>query len=354
MKVFASVLGQTDNVGDTVLRRGFLNAIRPAGDLQVFVGTRDDAYLSALGLQDSDTLHRSSGRYRKEIASAILTGRSLYAFNAGELEVRASFARQYLRMAPLLLASRLRGGRVVHTGFGIRSASPWKYAMLPALGASNIVSWRDGYSRDSMGIGRVSPDWAFSLGSSNEFLLGAETDPNRTLLAVSVRYNGLRPDATWVASTRALADRLGLSIIVVAQILRDGPLAVELARELGGESLEWDGPDHARQEAKLREVYRRSRLLLTDRLHGAIMAVTEGAVPLGLAEDSLTKVVRSLDAAGIRGIAVDRALSDPLAVQRIAIDALSRTTPIMRHVIEARRTLDALATDIRSLARGGK
>ena len=56
MQVYASAVGQYDNLGDTVLRRGFLDGLRRVGPLNVFVGKRDADYLSALGLGEADTL----------------------------------------------------------------------------------------------------------------------------------------------------------------------------------------------------------------------------------------------------------------------------------------------------------
>jgi hypothetical protein len=355
MKIFASVLGQVDNVGDTVLRRAFLEALRPAGELQLFIGERDDSYLGALGLADTDRVFRSSATWRREISRTSLREASVYAFNAGEIEVRRSYAEQYLRLAPLLLASRLRGGHAVHAGFGIRRRSGWRVPIGMTLRLCDIVSWRDSESRAAMGVGRVAPDWAFAAGSSDDALTVGWNEEDRTLLAVSVRYNGDRPDATWTRSVRRLADQRGLGIVTVAQILRDGPLAEELAAELGGTAIVWDGPDHAAQEQKLRSTYRRTRLLVTNRLHAAVMGLTEGALPLALARSAsggnrvTDKVTRSLAAAGITGVSVDAGLADAAVLDCIACDVLGRRDPILHHVVDARASLRRLTDDIRKL-----
>jgi hypothetical protein len=355
MKIFASVLGQVDNVGDTVLRRAFLEAIRPAGDLQLFVGDRDDSYLGALGLADTDTVFRSSATWRREVSRTSLREASVYAFNAGEIEVRRSYAQQYLRLAPLLLASRLRGGHAVHAGFGIRRPSAWRVPIGATLRLCDIVSWRDHESRAAMGFGRVAPDWAFAAGSADADLNTRWSDAGRGLLAVSLRYNGPRPDATWTRSVRRLADQHGLEIVAVAQILRDGPLAEELAAELGGVAVVWAGPDHAAQEEKLRETYRRTRLLVSNRLHAAVMGLTEGALPLALAlahggaQAGTGKVSRSLAAAGIHGVSVDAGFADFAALERTARDVLGRREPILQHVVDARADLRKLGADIRRL-----
>ncbi|HYI34702.1 MAG TPA: polysaccharide pyruvyl transferase family protein [Glaciibacter sp.] len=356
MKIFVSVLGQVDNVGDTVLRRAYLDALRPAGQLQVYVGERDSSYLSGLGLAETDVLVRSRSQWRRAISRASLREASVYAFNAGEMEVRRTYAMQYVRLAPLLAGLRLRGGHVIHAGFGVRRPTGWRIPIALTLRMADIVSWRDTESRAAMGLGRVAPDWAFAAGSPDVELAG--NDDARQQLAVSIRYNGKRPDATWVQSVSALADALGLSIVVVAQILRDGPLATELAGELGGEAAVWEGPDHATQEEKLRSVYRRSRILVTNRLHAAVMALTEGALPLALGDPSRNsagspdvpdKVTRTLAAAGITGVTVDEGLPDAAALERTAREVLGRRDTILQHVVDARHTLDRLTADMRRL-----
>ena len=243
--------------------------------------------------------------------------------------------------------ARRRGGHAVHAGLGIRTSTAWRHPIAATLRLCDVVSWRDPYSRTSMGLGTVAPDWAFALGSPDDFLSTDTAD--RPLLAVSVRYNGERPNDEWVRKVRGLATTLGLQIVTVAQIRRDGPLAEELAGELGGEAYPWDGWNHAAQEAALRATYRRSALVVTDRLHAAVIALTEGALPLGLADSPTAKVTRTLSAAGIQGAGIDRRLADADLLHRTARDLLARREPILRHVIDARVALAALTRDIRDL-----
>ena len=53
MRVFVDVRGQTENLGDSVLRRAWLDALRPIGELNALVGD-DPEYASGLGLTGSD------------------------------------------------------------------------------------------------------------------------------------------------------------------------------------------------------------------------------------------------------------------------------------------------------------
>ena len=347
MRIFASAMGQIDNVGDTVLRRAFLDALRPAGELQVFVGSRADSYLSGLGLSAQDRVYRTSDEWRREISRSTLREGSVYAFNAGEMELQRSYALRYLRLAPHLALNRLRGGRAVHAGFGVREKTRWALPVAATLRLCDVVAWRDDYSRNAMGLGRIAPDWAFATGAADAELLAST--PERPLLAVSARYNGRHPDRAWIDSLRGLADTLGLEIVAVAQIERDAPLAEELASALRGTALVWNGPDHLAQERKLREVYQQSLLVVTNRLHAAVIGLTEGALPLVLDGSGDSKVARTLDAVGITGTVISRTQSDPAALERRAHDVISRRQPILRHVVDARADLRDLTHSIRRL-----
>lgn len=347
MKIFASAMGQIDNVGDTVLRRAFLDALRGAGELQVFVGARTDSYVSGLGLQSEDRIYRTSTEWRREISRSTLREASVYAFNAGEMELKRAYALRYLRIAPHIALNRLRGGHAVHTGFGVRQKTGWRVPVAATLRLCDLVAWRDAYSRGTMGLGRIAPDWAFATGAADADLL--ESTPDRPLLAVSVRHNGHRPDDDWLEALRGLADTLGLDVVAVSQIERDGALAAELAAKLGGTALLWDGPDHLAQELKLRDVYQRSLLVVTDRLHAAVIGLTEGALPLVIADGGNSKAARTLDAVGIKGTTIGWTLPDPAALERRANDVISRREPILRHVVEARASLRELTRSIRKL-----
>nr|WP_168209122.1 polysaccharide pyruvyl transferase family protein [Agromyces intestinalis] len=357
MQVYASAMGQVDNVGDTVLRRGFLDALRRVGPLHVYVGARDDDHLSGLGLHDGDRLYRTSAEWRGRLSKALTAERSLYAFDTGETEVQRAFAMRYLRLAPLLVAARLRGGAAAHVGVGVREPTAWRVPISAVLRLCQVVTWRDEPSRRMMGVGGVSPDWAFALGAPEDVLLAAPDDADRRTLAIAVRASLShaerdRPDARWIAAIGTLADELGLEPVVVAQIERDGPLAEELADALGAEAVVWDGPNHAKQEARLRAVYRGSRAVVSDRLHALVIAATEGAVPIGLANGDDDKVVRTLAAAGITGTSVDRALADPDTALATARDAIGRHAEIMASVVEARRTIDAVVDGLVELTAG--
>lgn len=343
MRVLVSAVGQHDNVGDTVLRRGLLDALRTIAPLRVYVGGKPEGYLDGLGLGPDDIAVRDGAEWRSTVSRQLLAGRAVYAFDTGETELQAAFARRYARIAPLLLANRLRGGVAVQLGVGVREATGWRHPIAAVLRLCDAVTWRDETSRRIMGIGSVAPDWAFALGSPGEVLHDAGRP--RPLLAIAFRQSLShaardKPDDEWAAAVRRLGDQLGLQPVVAAQIARDNSLAEELAERLGCAAVPWLDDNHARQEQRLRAIYRDSAVIMTDRLHAAVIGVTEGAVPIALSTGPMDKTARTLEGAGIIGTSVARDLRDEAATLTVMRDGLARRPQIMTAVIDARRRLD--------------
>ena len=355
MKILASAVGQYDNVGDTVLRRGFLDHLRTIAPLRVYVGDKSEDYISGLGLHPEDVAVRDSKEWRSAVSRQLLSGSGVYAFDTGETEVQAAFAKRYLKLAPLLAVNRVRGGIAVQLGVGVRESTAWRHPIAAVLRLCHMVSWRDARSRSIMGLGTVTPDWAFALGSPDELLFDAERP--RPRLAIAFRQ-GLshaardKPSDEWVDTVRWIAGELGLEPVVVAQIERDGPLAIELADRLGCEAVVWPDDNHARQEERLRAVYRDSALVLSDRLHAVVIAATEGCVPIALNTGPMDKVTRTLEGADIPRTSVPRDLADRDAALAVIRDALVRRPAIMAAVSTARTRLDALTETLRQRVHG--
>jgi polysaccharide pyruvyl transferase WcaK-like protein len=346
VQIYVSGLGQSDNIGDTVLRRGFMNALRPSGSISVFVGNRGAGYERGLGLQEGDSVYRDAQLWRRKLFRSLLAGRSMYAFGTGEMQLDRRYAGYYIRLWPLLAVSRLRGGKLVHVGLGVRRKSVvWGAIIQAVLQLCHIVSWRDAWSRTIMNQGGVSPDWAFNEGPSIARLRSGSA-AGRNLLAISLRHDRPYPSSSWVEEVKSFAESLGLEPLIVTQVRRDETHALRLAEELGGNSVVWSSADHREHEVVLRDVYSRSLLVLSERLHAAVIGLTEGALPLVLAAGDHDKATRTLDAVGISHVSVSRLLEIPGELTRVASHTLARRPEIIEKVVEARIRLDALSDEL--------
>ena len=164
MRVFVDARGKTDNLGDSVLRRAWLDALRPLGDLNVLVG--DDAqYTSGLGLADSDTADEQWGQWFRRALRTGTRERIVFALNAGEFSVHRQFAKRLAWQTALAAVARTRGGTVLLAGVGFRGDSTLlARGLRPVTALAGIVSWRDDWTRSLLGTGEVNPDWAIALG----------------------------------------------------------------------------------------------------------------------------------------------------------------------------------------------
>jgi polysaccharide pyruvyl transferase WcaK-like protein len=105
-------------------------------------------------------------------------------------------------------------------------------------------------------------------------------------------------------------------LCVVTQVSVDDERSRRLASDLGAELVGRSHPNgHAAQERRLREVYRRTAVAASDRLHIIIAALTEGAAPVGLQLDDSDKISRHFSTIGIDDVALNTA---PLTADAIA------------------------------------
>lgn len=347
--VFVPAVGQYDNIGDIILRRPHLAMLRPHGALHVYLGQCPEGYASGLDLDPSDVLYRSFRQWYEALFSHARRETVHYAFKPGEIQLSLLGLKEHVVMIPALRAVHRSGGRVVRIGAGARTLARFPRAMMrPSLTLTDLAIWRDAETAAFLG-GETMPDLGFAT--------GPERSPTaeRNLLVVSLRGDRPFPPAVWLDGMRHLAAELDAAPMVVTQVARDSGRSAELAGSLGAELLDFDGRDHADQEAALRAVYGRATAVVSDRLHVLIAAATEGAPILAPLPHGGTKIRRHLDAAGFPRLDwdvrsqtstefIDEALgrrdaqqSDPQRLER-ARAAIARTHARVDALLEAART----------------
>ncbi|WP_144874303.1 polysaccharide pyruvyl transferase family protein [Microbacterium sp. 1.5R] len=291
--VFAQLSGQDDNLGDSALRLAYLHALRGTGrHVHVYLGEATSDFAAGFAPASDLTVHRSRGTW---VEAEAATARPVHAFNAGEINPRAGHfpvARRAAECARVLDA----GGAVIFAGIGIKNVDRVQgVAFDPVMREASVMSWRDRGSRDGAGFGDVAPDWAYSEGTPVDDWAAATERP---LIAVTMRFDRAWPGEDWLAAVQAFAAATGTRIVTVAQVARDAPRAVRLAQALGGEYLMPPSMRHDVLDVYVRDVYRRSLAVISDRAHGLIIGATEGAFPLGSGSDP-HKISRLLAAVGL-------------------------------------------------------
>lgn len=299
-EIFVPARGQYDNIGDILLRRQLLDWLRDSGTLHIYLGQSPVGYDEGLRLRTGDVLYRSFRDWYVAALWSAACGRASYAFKPGEIQLTLIGMKEHLSMLPVIALIRARRGTVARIGVGSRNFAPLPRALIwPSVALSTVSMWRDAATADYLGHGSVIPDLAFAESSpAHDEPAGAHRD----LLVVSMRSDRPYPSEIWRDALRATARRHGLEIWAVTQVYRDDNRAARLAADLGGHALRWDGTGHLAQEERLRGLYRRAALVISDRLHVLIGAATEGAIPAAVLVDSSDKIARSFAAADLHGI----------------------------------------------------
>lgn len=339
-EIFVPGVGAHDNIGDAVLRRPLLRWLREMGRLHVYVGASSSSYDEALALGSADLVYTSFRSWMKRGLSGSDAQASAYVFKPGEVQLTLRGMKEHLGALPLALKAKASGGTVLRIGAGARDLSPVpRLLMWPSLCISDLTYWRDPDTAEYLG-GHVMPDLAFEEGSSDEELEAQRADgPPRRRLVVTMRGDRPFPTQGWVEAVTGFAHRHGLEVIVVTQVRQDNARTGELAEVLDCEPIYWRSETHVEQEAMVRAQYRSARLVVSDRLHGLIMAMTEGAVPAAVLTDASRKIERHFSAIALNHVALTPGVDDFKAIQAFLGTQILREREILTKLASARTAL---------------
>ncbi|WP_139279803.1 polysaccharide pyruvyl transferase family protein [Rhodococcoides yunnanense] len=210
-------------------------------------------------------------------------------------------------LIPMLLLSLIHGFRAVRIGVGLQpKKSRWGIFIFATAALCKENIWRDAETLKWFRTGSVAPDWAFSAmpASATEPPSDEQSAP-RSRIAVSFRGDGSVISDSMVIALRDVAKDLGRKLVVVVQVERDQTALRDLAQRLNCDFVGWTTQDHLTQERRVRDAYRESSLVVSDRLHALIIAVNEGCVPVGLMEHSTSKVERNFATTSFPFISAD-------------------------------------------------
>ncbi|MFH8252107.1 glycosyltransferase [Microbacterium sp. B2969] len=345
MEIYVPGIGQYDNIGDIILRRQLLKWLEPLGRLHVFVGNAPAGYAESLVGEDHVVYRSFAAWYRAALADAV-RGKAAYVFKPGEIQITFAGLKEHLSMLPLLVALKLRRKPVIRVGAGSRGFEPIpKLLMQPSLAMTDLVTWRDARTADFLG-GTVMPDLAFGEGEAEP-----RGKDERPVLVVSMRSDRPLPSDEWFGAVRSFAQQRDLEIVSVVQVERDAERSRLLAERLGGRYHAWSGDDHEGHEQQLRELYRKTTLAVSDRLHVLITAVTEGAAPIAPLVDDSDKIDRHFSAAGISHVSIrTRGLTERVIREALA-EATDNWPKVQAALFEARTQLSEVQDRVTLLLR---
>lgn len=320
--VFYWCRGQDDNIGDALLRRRLVTDLRATNNLHVYVGSASDSFLTGLRLDDSSRQYTSPLRWLTNLTKASLSGRAVLVLNPGEVAASQRSAVSNAALLPFQFLVQLRGGRAIRLGAAFMGNGLTSLPLRLSKALSSEFTWRDTGSQSEFGQADVFPDWAFG-----EALPSGSTD-SRRYLAIVARGDRSGWDADTCTALRRVAAELQLTPIVIVQVRRDTDRAETLAEQLGAETLRWPAErNHLDQERQVRDVLAASKVIVGDRLHGLVIGVTEGAVPVGLMTNSYKKIDIHMQAAGIECPTFVTAEMDTAQLHEAIVEHVQRVSP---------------------------
>jgi len=301
---FMWLTGNIRNVGDSALRRVYLNAVLGAGSVRAWVGDPTSGYARGLQLPVGGPTG-SLSRWIVEFAMSTLRRRTHFAFNAGEFVVTREYFVGLVFLLPWVMLCKLRNGKVIWMGAAVADTKPffmWPFRLLARM--ADDLRWRDSHSQLGHEQPARMPDWAFGVDAPHPAM-------NRTAMTISLRGDRPFPADEWLSSVMDACSHLGLSPVVVVQVEDDQVMAELLATRLGAELVGWAASDHYEQEQVVRGAYQRSAVTLSDRLHVLIIAATEGSVPLAWVDRAAEKVRRHFNWLGATWVSKDVCNASP-------------------------------------------
>lgn len=338
MRVFVPIVGQDTNIGDAMHRRRLLNMFSGEDvERYVYVGKAHHDFIAASGVREDDTCFSSSWRWVIALLGGPLKD-TVFLFNSGEMTFSARRLFIELIMFPLLFLLRSAGGKVLRIGVAahhlpVRNRWLWQYI----LRRSTCVIWRTQESRDFFQCGEVAPDLAFGLPEEGGELL----QPHRDILAVSMRFDRPAPSEDWVESVKQFSEENDLKIYVVTQVRMDSFSGRVLAERLSASFIDWNpGVSHLEQETHLAEIYKRTVIVISDRLHVLVGAANQGAIPSCMTRQRSQKVEEHFGVVGYHNLAT--VYKDRSGIDHFLKEQLSRAKEVRNAIIEAKRSLQLL------------
>lgn len=281
-RVFVSLVAQSENLGDLVIRRNAINGAFPNHKVVALTTGMPESYLRAYGLEEGSLCVESPIRFQWMLFTESIRGKAHLLIAPGPVVLSNKPLR--LLKATIVLSDsilvRLGGGQVSSVGRSYRGA----------IGIAQIIERlqrrvastyfvRDHESQSVVGqCAQVRPDMAF---------FGSRTRASgaRNIISVSLREAGPHL-VEQLVELKKFADEHGIELVLVTQVKFDDVVHKELASCLGISHISWDNRSHSEQLEEISGVYSRSLAVVSNRLHALIFGLQSGAaaVPVNLSD----------------------------------------------------------------------
>ncbi|WP_455835206.1 polysaccharide pyruvyl transferase family protein [Pseudarthrobacter siccitolerans] len=291
--VFGSIAAQADNLGDIAIRSVVVHSFVDAGwSATIYVGGMPQSYIEAFGFSSQVKLVSNRWHYQWLLSKAVFLRRADFLFAPGPAVLRDS-PKAILKSAGLLGVSYaicLTGGRVYSLGRAIRGTGKVaRWLEVRRKNLSKAYSVRDDSSAAFLQAPcAFVPDLAFARPVISDI---ANARPY-----VSISFRSDRPvHPEMLGNFVRQVREHRLEPLFVTQVQRDDEHHKNLAEYFGAEAVLWEHNTHAEQMSRVVDAYEKSHALLSNRLHGIIFGVSQGAFPVEWSDGKISKIRTTLE-----------------------------------------------------------
>jgi hypothetical protein len=344
MAVYFSLDTQFENLGDEVINSLLLREIAQRDALELLVGNAPDWYSANVAQAIGRTAHEVKFvRNRKQYMRNFLLG-SLFPpgntmlLSCGDVSPRKPNTQRarmmnFLSRLPFLNVAQIGASRlnVVETD---------KLWLQRAARRSAKFSMRDAYSVQTLKAAGVDalmhPDLAFLLefknagGGDKALFMFRESDADDAEVAAQLP----------MLTTKAR--QLGLTPVFGWQVARDEPYNRRLADLVQADVFALPGNMEERLEPTL-ECYDHVAMIVSNRLHGLLLAASRGALPVPLLSDKERKVRGVFEQAELYDFILNAGIEPSLNAETLSDLFAHRDA----HVLRIERTFAANAAQLR-------
>jgi|SRR5690554_3245183 len=302
MKVFIPVVGQLINIGDTLHRKILISWLRDRStELHIYVGNAPKSFIDALDLKEEDVVYSSISKWLCAVIFKDFLKEKLFIFNPGEITFSNSRLVKELVLFPFYLYIRITGGKILRIGVAAQSDIKIKYKWLwdKLIGFSNKIYWRTIKSSQLFNNGEVIPDLAF-------YKIDQDIDySKKSFIVISMRGDRQLPSQKWFEAVKEFQQNNNLEVVIISQVKIDNERSKEIANKLDGVYYIWENQyNHNEQEEIVNEIYRKSKIAISDRLHVLIAAYTKGVIPTDVSVVESNKVQDHFDVLPLEDVSV--------------------------------------------------
>jgi len=332
MAVYFSLDTQFENLGDEVINGLLLRELSRRQSLRILIGQAPEWYLANVASAVCGDVKFTNDRkryIRDFLIGSVLPPGNTMLLSCGDTTTVQPDAKRSRTMSLLTKLPFLKVAQVGASRLKLNDTD--KDWLARAANKSGLITVRDEYSRQTLEASsiktRVMPDLAFLLNYQRP------KSPTKALFMLRQTDADRAAVVTQLVAMVARSRDLGLEPVFGWQVARDENYNRALAEQTGAGLLMLPGSGQDRLAPTL-ESYSDVAVIISNRLHGLLLAASRGALPVPILSDSERKVRGVFEHAGLAHLLLSDALA-PGASANTLTEIVTKQGPLADSIEQA-------------------